>query len=543
MKADLILNHARINTFDPRHPQADSLAALHGRILAVGQEHEFAHLIGAETTCIDVGGRTVLPGLIDAHQHLSWFSEEPLKLNCGQAHTPSLKALRTAVAQAAANLSVGEWIRGVNYDDTKMAEARLLSRDDLDEAAPDHPVIVVHISGHWAVVNSAALACGGFDRHSPDPDGGSLGRASDSGRLDGRLFEMAMFNFAFESLAVGPTVVPPFARDVRLQALRKATGVLNAAGITGVGDALCSPSYITTYHDLLREGGLSVRVNMIIPYIFLDYLENLGLVGGWGNAWVRASGIKIIVDGAIAGRTAALTDGYANAPDDHGLLLIAEQAKLDRIVERIHASGYQACIHANGDVAIDMALTAIERAQQAAPRPDTRHRIEHCTIIDDALLARMAALKVMALPFTSYIWQHGEKLRPFYGRRADRMFAHKSFLDAGVAVATGSDHPVGLLSPLMGVQCMVTRRTADGEVVGAAERLSVDEALRVYTVYAAYASFEEHVKGRLAPGYLADAVVLDQDPWDVAPECLADISVDMTIVGGRVVYDRNAPVA
>ena len=240
----------------------------------------------------------------------------------------------------------------------------------------------------------------------------------------------------------------------------------------------------------------------------------------------------------IAG-TAAISQGYANDPDDHGLLLIESREELNRLIRRIHDLGYQACVHANGDIAINMLLDAIERAQQVNPVADARHRIEHCTMIDDNILKRMARLKMMALPFVSYLWQHGEKLRPFYGARADRMFAHKSFLKAGVKVASGSDHPVGLHSPLLGIQCMATRKTAAGETIGLDERISLEEAVRVYTADAAYATGEENLKGRLKPNMLADAVVLNQDPWQVNPDEIGSIDVAMTIVGGKIVFQKN----
>jgi len=310
-------------------------------------------------------------------------------------------------------------------------------------------------------------------------------------------------------------------------------------GVCGVGDALTAPSYVTSYHDLCAAGELTLRVNMIIPYLFLPRLEQIGLLGPWGNEWVKCTGIKIIIDGAIAGRTAALKNGYTHDPQDHGVLLISEQAELDEIVGSIHRAGYQACVHANGDRAIEMALKAIERAQAEAPRPDPRHRIEHCTMIDDDLLAWMARLGVMALPFGSYLWQHGEKLLRFYGIRAARMFAHQSFLRAGVRVAGSSDHPAGLYPPLLGVQSMVTRQTASGEVIGPEEKISLEEAFRMYTLYAAYAAGEEHLKGQLLPGRLADLVVLEQDPWETPPDQISRIGIHMTIVGGRIVYHRD----
>jgi branched-chain amino acid transport system ATP-binding protein len=229
------------------------------RILAIGASQDLEPLAGPDTCMLDLGRRTVLPGFIDAHEHLSWFAEEPLKLNVSSGQVNSLAELLKKVHGAAAKLAPGEWIQAVLYDDTKMAEGRRLTRDDLDPVAPENPVIVVHVSGHWAVVNSAALKAGGLTDRTPDPKGGTLGRDPETGRLDGRLIEMAMFNFAFESLAVQPTVVPPFPRDVRRKCLRDAARILNSAGVCGVGDALTAPSYVTTYHDLWSCGELSLR--------------------------------------------------------------------------------------------------------------------------------------------------------------------------------------------------------------------------------------------------------------------------------------------
>ena len=536
--ADLFIQNALIKTMDPARPFAESIAVFGGKVLAVGDRDDLSGLIGSGTQSLDLGGRRLLPGFIDAHEHLSWFADNSQQLDLSAQRVGNLEQLKQAVAAEARKLRRDEWVRGYAYDDTKMVDGRRLTRDDLDAAAPHNPVVVIHISGHWAVVNSRALELGGLHRNAPDCPGGQLGRNPDTGRLNGLLFEMALFNFAVESLAMTPTVVPPFPREIRLAAIQKAAAVLNTAGLTGVGDALAAPSYVSAYLQLAREGRLSLRVNMMMPYIFLPHLEKGGLYGGWGNDWVRAAGVKIIVDGAIAGKTAAMKEGYADDPDDHGHLLIDNPAELNDLVKRIHKLGYQACIHANGDLAINMALDAIEHAMKQDPRPAPRHRIEHCTIIDDDILTRMNRLGVVATPFSSYLWQHAEKLPRYYGERMHRMFAHKSFLDAGVVAASGSDHPVGLHNPLLGVQCMVTRKAPDGSIIGPGERLSIEEAFRVYTTHAAYASGEEQIKGSLTPGRLADMVVLEEDPWQADPDHIGQIAVAMTIINGKVVY-RN----
>jgi predicted amidohydrolase YtcJ len=538
-EATLLIQNAKIVTLDGKGTIAESLVAIGDRIVAVGSNKELANLAGPRTEKLDLGGRTVLPGFIDAHEHLAIFSQNLLQLDLSPPKVTSTDELLKLVRSEADHLSVGEWIRGVLYDDTKMRDGRTLTREDLDSVAPNHPVIVIHVSGNIGIVNSEALRRGGLDEKIPDPKGGKLGRDPKTGKLTGQLYSNALFSFAFESMNREGPVVPPFERNIRKKALLDGTRILNRAGVTSVTDAWGSPNYFTTYHDVTADKSLTVRVNMLIFFLWLPELETLGLIGNWGNEWVRCTGIKLIVDGAIAGRTAALRDGYSHNSDDHGILVFEDPEELNGLVRRIHRLGYQACIHANGDLAIEMALDAIQKAQLEYPRPDPRHRIEHCTIINENILRRMRNLGVMAIPFGSYLWQHGEKIIPYYGKeRAEVMFAHKSFLDSGVRVAGASDHPAGLHPPLLGVQCMVTRKTANGEAIGLRQKISIEEAFKMYTVYAAYSSFEENIKGSLTVGKLADIVILAQDPWLFDPEKIGQIGVDMTIVGGRIVYSR-----
>jgi predicted amidohydrolase YtcJ len=536
-EADLLIQNAQIRTFDQKRPLAQSLAALNGWIIGIGSNRDLENLAGPNTQIMDLGGRTVLPGFIDAHEHLSISSQIPLQLDLSPSKVDNLEHLLRIVQSEAKRLDPGEWIRGALYDDTKMREGRLPTRENLDAVAPDHPVIIRHVSGNVGVVNSAGLRRGGLDENSPNPKGGKLGRDEKTGRLTGHLFSNALFRFTSEAMSKEPPVVPLFGRAVRNEALRNAARVLNAAGVTSVNDAQVSPSYITSYLDVTRDRSLTVRVNMLISYLWLHELEKLGLIGNWGDERLRCTGVKLILDGAIAGRTAALREGYIDNPDDHGILIFEDIGELTDIVTRIHTLGYQVCLHANGDLAIEMGLGALETAQEKFPRADARHRIEHCTVINKSILSRMRKLGAIALPFGSYLWQHGEKIGPYYGQKmAETMFGHKSFLDAGVRVAGSSDHPAGLLEPLLGVQCMVTRRSASGKVIGENQRISLDEAFKMYTTYAAYASFEECIKGSLTAGRLADLVVLDQDPWTVNPQEIGQIDIHITLLAGDVVY-------
>jgi predicted amidohydrolase YtcJ len=539
MEATLLLRNGNIRTFDEKGTTAKSLAAAGDRIIGVASDDSLAGLVGSQTAVIDLGGRTVVPGFIDAHEHLSQFSEMRLQLDLSPSRIDnSLRKLLNLVQSEAQSHGPGEWVRGVLYDDTKLKDGRGVTIEDLDAVAPENPVILHHVSGNIGVLNSEALRRGNIGSNTPDPKGGKIGRDTKTRQLTGYLFSNALFQFAFNGFNRGQPVVPPFERDVRNKALIEGAKILNAAGVTSVSDAWVSPDYVMSYHDVTQDRSLPMRVNMLLFYLWLPELETLKLTGNWGNEYFRCTGIKLITDGAIAGRTAALRNAYTNDPDDHGILVFESQDELNQVVSRIHRLGYQACIHANGDIAIDMALDAIEKAQSQVPRPEVRHRIEHCTVINSNILKRMRDLNVMAIPFGSYLWQHGEKILPYYGeKRAQMMFGHKSFLDAGVKVAGSSDHPAGLLPPLLGIQTMVTRKTSSGEVIGSNQRISLEEAFKMYTVYAAYATYEEDIKGSLAVGKLADFVVLAEDPWKVDAEEISEIEIDMTILGGRIVYE------
>jgi hypothetical protein len=539
MEATLIIQNAKIHTLTGTRVPSESLAVMGERIIAVGSKNELADLAGPKTEVLDLGGRTVLPGFIDAHEHFSLFSQIPLQLDISARKADSAEKLLDLVKAETKRLPQGDWIRGRGYDDTKICDQRVPTREELDKVAPHHPVILVHVSAHMALLNSEALRRGGLDRNTPDPQGGRYIRDPKTGELTGQLVGIAAFQFYSEPMSAGKMVVPPFERSIRNKALIDAARVLNEAGITSVNDPLVAPSYITSYYDTLKDKSLPLRINMFIPYFWLPELERLGLPGNWGNEWVRCTGIKIVIDGAIAGRTAALREGYSHDPESHGLLVFKDQKELDELVLRIHRLGYQACLHANGDLAIEMALDAIEKAQSQYPWPDPRHRIEHCTVVTPPILKKMHDLGVMAIPFGSYLWQHSEKILPYFGeKRAEMMFAHRSFLDAGIKIAGSSDHPAGLHPPLLGVQCMVTRKTPSGKVLGEGQKISIEEAFKMYTVYAAYASFEENLKGMLTPGQLADLVVLAKDPWAVDPGEIGNIPVDVTILGGRIVYSR-----
>ena len=535
--ADLLFLGGNIITMDPGKPAAQAVAIKEGRFWKVGKDEEVKALGGRKTKMIALKGRTVTPGFIDSHQHLSQVATNLLQVDCSPKSCKSIGQLLDRVRRDAQKKAPGEWIRGNGYDDTKMADRRILNRADLDGAAPAHPVFIQHVGGHWAVVNTKALEAGGIDDNTRDPKGGALGR-DPAGKLNGVLFEQAEFAYIFEEMSGREPVIPTYSLKDRMKGLRMASEMYLASGITSVHDAMVSARGLEAYQASWKKGELKLRVYLLMTQEYLPSLSALRLKTGFGSEWLKLGGIKILADGAIAGRTAFLDEPYVGS-GEKGILVAESEEALHQSIRQGHQAGFQVCVHANGDRAIEMTLDGFEKALQDLPRKDHRHRIEHCTVVNERILRRMKRLKLLAVPFGSYVHHHGEKMIACYGaERVERMFAHRSFLDWGIPVSGSSDNPCGPYEPLLAIQSCVTRKSADGQVLGAGQRITPEEAIFLYTRASAYASFDEGLKGSLEPGKLADLVVLGEDPRRVSPDEIRDIPVEMTLVGGEVRYKR-----
>jgi predicted amidohydrolase YtcJ len=514
-------------------PEPEAFAVLGERIVAAGSADDLrSPFPGARLT--DFGDGVVVPGFNDSHLHPSSVATDILNLDVSSTAVKSLRELTRKVLDKATTTTPGSWIKATRYDDGKMAEGRVLTRWDLDEVAPDHPVLVVQVAGHWGVVNSKALELAGLDDTSEAPAGGEYGRDG-AGHLNGVLYERAQVEFNFPNGPYGAPRIPLPTLEDRLGGLQQALTMFHASGLTSLGDAHVRPRDLTLYQEAERRGLLSARVNMLLSYEVFESYERLGLRSGFGSDRLRINGIKSFVDGAIGGRTCLLAEPFEDA-EAHGIQVNSDE-KLAEIVRTVHNAGSRLGVHANGDRAISLLLDQIEAANAENPRPDAHHRIEHCSVVTDEILARMKRLGMIGVPFATYVHYHGQNLIKWYGaERADRMFAHRSFLDRGVAVAGSSDYPCGPFEPLLAMQSCVTRRGWDGAEVGPSQRITPLEALELYTTAGAYASGEQDRKGRLAPGYLADFVVLGADPLDTPPDEIAAIPVRATYVGGQRVW-------
>jgi predicted amidohydrolase YtcJ len=523
---DLVLYNGNVVTVDDGRPLVRAVAIAGDRVLDVGDDAAMRALAGRGTRLVDLGGRTVLPGFIDAHNHPAVAGRQHLRnVDC---ELPSIAAIVAALRERAGRTPEGQWVLGFKYDDTKGAEGRALTRDDLDAVSRAHPVYVAHRGGHSAYVNSRALEVAGVTERTPDPEGGRFERDA-AGRLTGRALEHATDPF---DRAIPNTFT---AEDYRA-GVKLISAMLAKAGITSVHDAYCSPRDLRAYQEARDAGELNTRVYCLVGAAHLDRMLEAGVRTGLGDEWVRVGAMKATCDGSISERTARLSEPYVGRPHDHGLIVAGED-ELWPIARKAHAAGWQLGIHANGDVAIDLVLRIYERLQRELPRQDPRFRIEHCTVVTDDLVRRMKALGVIPTPFATYVYFHGEKMREYGAERLDRMFAVRSFLDAGVRAAFASDYPPGPFDPMMALQSQVTRTDSRGTTWGARQRIGIDDAIRVGTLHGAYASFEERRKGSITPGKLADLVVLGRDPRREDPATLIGIPVERTMVGGRWVYE------
>lgn len=526
-RPEIILHNANIYSVNPREPRAQAIAISSGRILAIGTDSEVLSLASPATKKIDLGTKTVLPGFIDAHSHPAQAGLMHLRMvDCDLR---SISAIQAALRERAAKTPGGDWVLGFKYDDTKTSDGRPLTIADLDSAVSDHPVCIEHRGGHTRYCNSLAFQKAGITDKTPDPPGGKIDHDPTTGKLTGRTAESA--NRLLEK------VIPnEFTRDDHREGVKLISKMLARTGITSAHEAYGNPSDLVAYQDARDAGELLYRAYCFIGYPHIDSMIAAGVRTGLGDDWVRVGAMKLVCDGSISERTARMSQPYAGRPDDYGILVRTEE-QLYNDARPAHAAGWHIGTHANGDVAIDIVLRVYARLQKERPRSDPRFRIEHCTLINDDLVRRIQAQGVIPTPFSSYVYYHGEKMKEYGAERLNSMFALRSFLDAGVRATMSSDYPPGPFEPMMFLQSSVTRTDIRGNVWGPRQRITVEEALRVATVHGAYASFEEKLKGSIAPGMLADLVVLGRDPLKEDLSTLVTIPIERTMVGGQWMYE------
>jgi predicted amidohydrolase YtcJ len=518
LPADLALVNADIKTMNPHKPFARAVAITGSKIVKVGTNQEVKKLIGDSTQVINLEGKTIVPGLIDTHVHVADFGRCLMWLDLTTAQ--SIVELQNMVKTKAEQTSAGRWIIGRGWNNNRFKEKRLLNLQDLDAATSNNPVILYHEAAMICAVNSEAMRLAAVTEQTSPPEAGTIDKNPETGKLTG-IFRSTATNLIWQ-------VVPEPDIDELTEASALALQKIVEAGITNVHWLVLSEIEFPVIERLYAEGRLLVRVNVVVPEGMMPKATNLQ---SSNPLLLRVGGVAVYVDGYLDSKTAALFEPYSDEPGNSGKILYAAEA-LAASVQNVLVAGLQPVIHAMGDKAVDLALKTIEMPHEKT----VRFRMEQAALLNQELIQRLMVQdvvvsvqpKVISTEFT--VWSATKSLG---AQRAKWLHPLKSLLEAGVKVAGGSDCPMEPLNPLLGLQESVLRPSFPEQ------RLSMEEALRMYTVDGAYCSSEEAIKGSIEEGKLADLTVLSEDPFTVPSDKISTIAISMTIIDGKVAFSRQ----
>ena len=529
---ELVVADAVLVTMAADAEPGDCMLIRDDRIAAIGPA-EAVRAAAPAAEVVRLGGATVIPGLIDAHCHVADVGYLATVADCGQPSAPNIAAIAARLREAADVTPEGSWVTGSGYVEYKLREGRHPTRADLDQAVPTRPAVLYHASLHACVLNTAALKEAGFEDGQPDPPGGAFGRDS-QGRLDGVVYEAPMFALFERNLRDDITRM---STSNRAGLAQRATQRLAALGLTSACDADMRRDTFAAFAAADASGALSQRIYGLVVHDQVDWLLAAGLQGRHSSR-LATEAVKIWADGGMSSRTAAINGTYPVPPYGSGILSF-ERDELTEMVAAFDARGFQVCVHAQGDRAIETVLDAYAATLAAGEGNPRRHRIEHGGAMYPPLADRAAALGIVVVSQPGFLSVLGDGFAEAFPDHSDQLYSFASWQRAGITVAGSSDAPVITPDPLIGIRDAIVRRTGDGRVLGPAERLSARGALALYTTHAAFACHRENEIGSLEPGKLADFVVLDASPLEVAPEQIPGIQVLATVLGGTPVHQSG----
>jgi len=531
--ADLIVTNARIYTVDQARPVVSAMAVREGRVLFTGSLREATALRGPATRMVDLGGRTVIPGMVDAHGHLLGLGQSLRNVDLVGARSYDETIAR--VVAAAAGKPAGTWILGRGWDQNDWGDTRFPTHDALSRALPDHPVALERVDGHATLANAAAMRAAGVTSASQDPSGGKIERGT-GGQPTGVFIDNAS--------GLIDRAVPAATRAENRSAITAAIAEAHRYGLVGLHDAGASRATIDLVEEMAKAGEIPFRLYVMIgdDSAAIRHYFARGPQRGLYDQRLWISSVKLYADGALGSRGAALLEPYADDPNNRGLL-VSPPAHIQDVAARALAAGFQVNAHAIGDRGNRVVLDAFDAALRARPTADHRFRVEHAQILNHDDIPRFAQLGVIpsmqAVHQTSDMYWAGSRLGP--GRLLGA-YAWRSLLNSGIAIPNGSDFPVEAVNPLLSFHSSVSRQDANNWPVGGwlpEQRMTRDEALKSMTIWPAYAAFQESVMGSLTPGKLADFVVLDRDIMTAAEQDILGTRVLSTWIGGRAVYERK----
>jgi predicted amidohydrolase YtcJ len=521
MQTDMILVSGNIITMNPKKPKAQALAVQKNKITAVGTNTQIKKLAEKTTKTIDLKGKTVTPGFTDTHVHMLGFGAHLNNLDL--RGVTSIKEMQEKLQDQVKRTPKGNWILGGRWDQEKFKEKRYPTRFDLDKMSQNNPVFLRRVCGHICVVNTRALETAGITKETKPPSGGQIDIDPKKSELTGIIRENAME-------LIDKAVPAPSEKELEqicLLACKKAV----ETGLTTVHWIIQSPDEVRILQRLKKDGKLPLRAYLLIPIEFMKHLKEHGLLTGFGDNMIKIGSIKLLSDGSLGAHTAALEEPYSDEPKNKGMMLYS-QKELNKLAAEAHEAGFQLAIHAIGDHAVEIVLLAIEKAITKSPRKNHRHRIEHASVLNEKLIDGIKKLNLIASIQPHFTISDFWTINRLGRKRARWAYPFKTLMQKGITITGSSDCPVEPINPLLGIYAAVARKE------NPKEKITVNEALRMYTINAAFASFEENVKGSIESGKLADLVVLSHDPETSAPEKIKDIKVEMTIVNGKMVYSK-----
>lgn len=534
--ADMIFKNGVVVTVDSANSLCEAVAVKGNRIVYVGDNAGVEMWLGPDTSVIDLAGRALLPGFIDSHMHLGMTGQNAaVIIDCNSNKVTSISQIQQKIREAAAKAPKGAWIKTTGYEQSKLKEGRHPTRDELDEAAPDNPVQLTRCCLHMGVYNTLALKAGGITGPEMFAPGEVV--VDENGRMTGLLKETAC-TYMWDKVI--------YTKDEYLRSFKAANDILLSYGVTSMHDgSFYGEETIGLYQDACRNSIIKVRMYNLLYHAYgkkktIEWVNDFistGIHGGLGDDHFRLGHVKILIDGSTSGPSCATSQPYSHDPALKGIQLYTQE-EADDIIIKAHNAGFNVSAHAVGDVAVDVILTAIERAMAQNPRP-CRHRIEHCGIINENLLSRIKKAGIVPVPNPGFFNENAEIYVKYYGDRVNWMFPLRAYLDNGITAALGSDSPVIEADPMIGLYGALTRADkCSGIVAGKDQRIGIMDAIRMYTYNGAYASLEEKIKGSIEPGKLADLVILSENILDTPVEELKSLKADMTVIDGQIVYER-----